>query len=118
MQIQVLPTMEEKHKLAQVQAYFRVSEDETNPLHNKIGRVTTSRLKRGAEWMTEAVNTISQCCDVDVIRRAKVWFQVHDPQNTVQELTGEWWLSTVVHSHRPRLACAWKLEPLQRHFSG
>ena len=76
-----LPTMEERHKLAQVQAYLRVSEDETNPLHNKIGRVTTSRLKRGAEWMTEAVNTISQCCDVDAIRRGKVWFQVHDPQN-------------------------------------
>ena len=30
--------------------------------------------------MTQAANTISQCCDVDAIRRGKVWFQVHDPQ--------------------------------------
>ena len=64
----------------QVQAYLRVSADETNPLHEKVGRVVTSRLKRGTEWMTQAANTISQCCDVDAIRRGKVWFQGHDPQ--------------------------------------
>jgi ribonuclease HI len=75
-----LPTMKERHKMAQVQAYLRVSADETNPLHEKVGRVMTSRLKRGTEWMTQAANTISQCCDVDAIRRGKVWFPVHDPQ--------------------------------------
>ena len=30
--------------------------------------------------MTHDANTTSQCCDVDVIRSEKVWFQVHDPQ--------------------------------------
>ena len=75
-----LPTMKERHKIAQVQAYLRVCSDETNPLHKKIGRVATSRLKRGAEWMTQAASTISQCCDVDAVRRGKVWRQVHDPQ--------------------------------------
>ena len=30
--------------------------------------------------MSQARNTISQCCDVDAIRRGKDWFEVHDPQ--------------------------------------
>ena len=30
--------------------------------------------------MTQAASTISQCCDVDAVRRGKVWRQVHDPQ--------------------------------------
>ena len=37
-----LPTMKERHQMAQVQAYLRVSSDETNPLHEKVGRITTS----------------------------------------------------------------------------
>ena len=55
-----LPTMKERHKMAQVQAYLRVSADETNPLHEKVGRVVTSRLKRGTEWMLTRVGRITK----------------------------------------------------------
>ena len=72
-----LPTMKERHQMAQVQAYLRVSSDETNPLHEKVGRITTSRLKRCTDWMSQVRNTIS---DGDAIRRGKDWFEVHDPQ--------------------------------------
>ena len=75
-----LPTMKERHQIAQVQTYLRVSPDETNPLHEKVGRITTSRLKRCTDWMSQARNTICQCCDVDALRRGKDWFEVHDPQ--------------------------------------
>ena len=75
-----LPTMKERHKMDQVQAYLRVSADETNPLHEKVGRVVTSRLKRGTEWMTQAANTISQCCDVDDIRSRKSGFRCTTPR--------------------------------------
>ena len=47
-------TMAERHKLAQVNAFLRVAADESHPLHNKVGQRPASRLKRGAEWMTEA----------------------------------------------------------------
>ena len=44
-----LPIATERHKLAQVKAYMRVAADKKHPLHNKIGRQYTSRLKRGSE---------------------------------------------------------------------
>ena len=72
------PCADERHKLAQVQAFLRVSADETNPLHEKVGRQMTSRLKRGTEWMTQATNTINKCCQVQDIRKGKDWVEVDD----------------------------------------
>merc|ERR1712025_267042 len=57
-------SMPERHKLAQVKAYLKVSLDSKHPLHEKVGRDTRSRLKRGTEWMNEASKTISECCNV------------------------------------------------------
>ena len=73
------PTMDERHKLAQVQAFLRVSADETNPLHAKVGRQVVSRLKRGTEWMNQATNTINKCCNVENIRKGSDWLVVEDP---------------------------------------
>ena len=39
------------------------------PLHAKIGRQYTSRLKRGKEWMEQAADTISQSISVGQIRK-------------------------------------------------
>ena len=47
--------MQERHKLAQVKAYLNVCADTKNPLHDKIGGVMNTRLKRGTEWMTQDV---------------------------------------------------------------
>ena len=59
-----LPPMEDRHKLAQVKAYTRVAADTSNPLHVKIGRTVTSRLKRGTERLTQASKTIESCTPV------------------------------------------------------
>ena len=55
----VLSVMKERHK-----ACMRVSLSET-PSHVKNGRVSTSRQRRGAEWMTHAASSISQWSDGD-----------------------------------------------------
>ena len=71
-------TMPERHKLAQVKAYLKVSADPKHPLHEKVGRDTHSRLKRGTEWMNEASNTMSQCCNVANLRTGPSWVPVKD----------------------------------------
>ena len=44
--LDLLP-MEDRHKLAQVEAYTQVAAGMKNPLHEKIGRIVTTRLMRG-----------------------------------------------------------------------
>ena len=74
-----LPSMKEIHRLAQVKAYLKVCADPQHPLHDKIGRQTNSILKRGTEWMTQAVQTIEECgLTVEAIRRGKTWVQLAD----------------------------------------
>ena len=53
-----LPTASESHKQAQVKAYFKVASNKKHPLHDKIGRECTSKLKRGREWTNQAAVTI------------------------------------------------------------
>ena len=72
-------TMQERHKLAQVKAYLKVCADTKNPLHDKMGRVVNTRLKRGTEWMTQAVRTIESCgLTVEAIRRGQAWIRLAD----------------------------------------
>ena len=80
-----LPNMSERHKLAQVKAFLRVSADSQHPLHHKVGRNVTSRLKRGTEWMTQATNTIQPCCEVEEIRKGEAWVYIDDD---AQKYTG------------------------------
>ena len=84
-----LPCMEERHKIAQVKAYLRVSSDPQNPLHHKVGREVVSRLKRGTEWMNQAANTISLCINIDDIRRGREWVHVDDPQKRFTTVVAE-----------------------------
>ena len=71
--------MMERHRLAQVKAYLKVCADTNNPLHSKIGRETNTRLKRGIDWMTQAVLTIEECgLTVEAIRRGEAWMRVGD----------------------------------------
>ena len=74
------PTMAERHKLAQVKAFLKVSADEKHPLHHKVGNRPQSRLKRGSEWMTQASNTVENCVSVNSIRRGKSWHFIDDYQ--------------------------------------
>ena len=74
-----LPCMKERHKLAQVKAYLNVCADPQHPLHDKIGRQSNSRLKRGTEWMTQAVQTIEECgLSVEAIRQGETWIRLSD----------------------------------------
>ena len=73
------PTLAEQHKLAQVEAFLRVAEDEKHPLHDKVGNRPESRLKRGSEWMTEATKTIESCgISIESIRRGTPWVYLND----------------------------------------
>ena len=74
------PTMAERHKLAQVKAFLKVSADENHPLHQKVGNRPPSRLKRGSEWMTQASTTVENCVSVNSIRRRKSWHFINDYQ--------------------------------------
>ena len=70
--------MADRHKLAQVKAFTRVSADIRNPLHEKIGRAVSTRLKRGTEWLTQASRTIESCTSVDSVRRGEAWKPIND----------------------------------------
>ena len=72
------PTMNTRHKLAQVKAYLRVTADEQHLLHHKIGRLAPSRLSRGTSWMLQAENTLSKCCNIEDIRRGREWIPVDE----------------------------------------
>ena len=74
------PTMAERHRLAQVKAYLKVAADEQHPLHSKVGQRPASRLKRGAEWMTEATRTVENSLSVESIRRGTRWRYFDDYQ--------------------------------------
>ena len=72
-------TMAEFHKLAQVDAFLKVAADTKHPLHDKVGNRPDSRLKRGAEWMTEATHTIESCgISIECIRRGTPWVYFND----------------------------------------
>ena len=74
------PTIAERHHIAQVKAFLRVTADVNHPLHDKVGNRPPSRLKRGAEWMTEATKTIESCISVESIRRGISWQYIDDYQ--------------------------------------
>ena len=73
-----LPSMPDRHKLAQVKAFGRVSADPGNPLHNKIGQPVNCRLKRGTSWMTQASRTIETCTAIENVRRGEAWSSIED----------------------------------------
>ena len=74
------PTMAERHQMAQVKAFLKVTADPSHPLHEKVGRQTVSRLKRGSEWMTTASKTIEECVSVESIRVGSSWQYLDDLQ--------------------------------------
>ena len=84
-----LPCMDERHKLAQAKAYLRVCSDPQNPLHDKLGRDTHSRLKRGTEWMNQAAITLSKCVNVEDIKKGRGWVRVDDPQCSFTTVVAE-----------------------------
>ena len=75
------PTMAERHKIAQIKAFLKVSEDKKHQLHSKVGQRTQSRLRRGAEWMTEAAQTIENSVSVESIRSLAPWAYFDDYQS-------------------------------------
>ena len=86
-----LSTMATRYRLTQVKAYLKVSADIKSPLHNKLGRDVQSRLKRGKEWMDQAVSTISDCCSVDEIRKGDDCLEFEDKEGkytSVEETLG------------------------------
>ncbi len=74
-----LPPMRDRHKLSQVKAYVKVAADNSNPLHDKIGRNVRCRLKRGSELLTQAARTIETCTPVHNVRKGEAWRAIEDP---------------------------------------
>ena len=72
------PPASERHKLAQVSAYLKVAADTNHPLHDKVGRSYTSRIKRGSEWMAQAATTIRESVSVGQIRLGAAWSEIED----------------------------------------
>ena len=59
---------------------LKVTSDRKHPLHKKVGREYTSRLKRGSEWMQQAADTISQCRPIENVSRGKAWQAITDDE--------------------------------------
>ena len=70
------PPAAERHKMAQVSDYMKVAADEGHPLHAKVGREYTSRLKRGKKWMEQAADTISESIPVGQIRKGAMFQEI------------------------------------------
>ena len=75
------PTMAERHNIAQIKAFLKVSEDKKHQLHSKVGQRTQSRLRRGAEWMTKATQTIENSMAVESIRSLAPWAYFYNYQS-------------------------------------
>ena len=68
-----LPSIEERHLIAQVKAMFRVARDNQHLLHCELGTEKGSRLKRGTSWMAQAETTVNRICNGQNIKRGKDW---------------------------------------------
>ena len=75
------PTMAERHKIAQIKAFLKVFEDKKLPLQSKVDQRPQSRLKRGAERMTEATQTIKNSVSVESVRSLDPWACFNDYQS-------------------------------------
>ena len=64
--------MPKRRMRSKVQVYLKVSSDEKHPLYDKIGREITSRLKRPRMVNQAYIMAISECSDVQNIRRGAI----------------------------------------------
>jgi hypothetical protein len=53
------PTIETRHKCAQVREYIRVSNSKSHPLHKELSTFNGKRIKRGKLWKAEADDTVN-----------------------------------------------------------
>ena len=81
-----LPTMPNRHKLAQIKAYLRVTADVEHPLHQKIGNQVRQRIKRGSSWMVQAERTLETCCRIEDIRRGCDWIRPERDMNNFMKV--------------------------------
>ena len=75
------PTMAERYKIAQIKAFLKVFEDKKLPLQSKVDQRHQLRLKRGAERMTEATQTIENSVSIESIRSLDPCACLNDYQN-------------------------------------
>ena len=68
-----LPSMQARHKIEQVKAYFRALENPQIPLHEAIKESRGSRLARGKSWMGQAEDTIQLVCQLKELKQTKEW---------------------------------------------
>ncbi|NQZ78185.1 MAG: endonuclease/exonuclease/phosphatase family protein, partial [Ekhidna sp.] len=68
-----LPSMQARHKIEQVKAYFRALENPKNPLHEAVKDTKGNRLARGKSWMGQAEDTIRLVCPLTELRQTKEW---------------------------------------------
>ena len=71
-----LPTMEKRHKVATVKAFFRFARDKGHPLHGEIGKVKGNRIKRGRSWLARAEDLVSRVCELKDVQIRPDWVDV------------------------------------------
>ena len=71
-----LTSIRVRHRLAQVKMYLNVVGDPDHPLHENVGTVKGSRIKRGRSWMAEAEESLSLVCDPESIKGGKEWVEL------------------------------------------
>ncbi len=68
--------MEDRYKLCQVKAYFKISDDDKHPLYEDLFMEKGTRLKRGKSWMARAEDTISLVCPLSEVEHEEEWIGI------------------------------------------
>ena len=71
-----VPSVSDRHKVAQVKAYLRAAENPQNPLHAASKAPKGDRLQRGKSWMGQAEDSIKQVCELSELKRVKEWTEI------------------------------------------
>ena len=66
-------SMQTRHKVEQVKAYFSAVENPYSPLHEAMKDTKGCRLARGKSWMGEAEDSIVQVCQLTEFKETKEW---------------------------------------------
>ena len=74
--------MGERHKLCQVKAYFKISNDKTHPLYEDLFIEKGTRLERGKSWMARAEDTVSLVCPLAEVEHEEEWISIPDDMQT------------------------------------
>ena len=68
-----LPSMETRHKVAQIKAYLNAMQNPKNPLHDAVKEEKGCRLARSKSWMGQTEQLIQRGFSLAELKQVRDW---------------------------------------------